>query len=88
MMGVLGITSLELMGCGSPPAAERPSGGAREQLSAEQCETRGAHVVGDIGDGATQRQDYVCPGGSAPIANIVAPAGGPIGVEGSVCCPK
>jgi hypothetical protein len=55
-------------------------------LTAEECEAKGGSVVGDIGDGATQRPDYVCPSGGAPMGNIKAPAGGPMGVEGSVCC--
>lgn len=56
------------------PAAERPS------LSAEECEGQGGTVVGDIGDGATQRPDYVCPNGQPPLGAV------PVGIEGSVCC--
>ncbi len=54
--------------------AERPT------LSAEACEAQGGELVGDIGDGATQRPDYVCPAGAPPVANVA------LGVEGSVCC--
>jgi hypothetical protein len=81
----LGIIAL---GCGGSPEPEAPSGGGRAKLSAEECEAGGGRVIGDIGDGATQRPDYTCPAGGAPRGDIVAPPGGPIGVEGSVCCPK
>ncbi len=74
------------------PAAEpAPTSGEpakRAELTAQACESSGGSVVGDIGDGATQRADYTCPGGAKPTGNIRAAEGGPIGVEGSVCCPK
>jgi hypothetical protein len=57
-------------------------------LTAEECEANGGMVVGDIGDGAIHRPDYRCPSGSEPSGDIVAPAGGPVAIEGSVCCPK
>jgi len=80
----------------TPPASEpgTPSGAtndekpARPELTAEACESSGGTVVGDIGDGAIHRPDYRCPSGAAPSGTIKAPAGGPIAVEGSVCCPK
>lgn len=62
---------------GLPPdeeIAERPS------MTAEECEAAGGSVVGDIGDGAIHRPDYVCPSGQPPVGSI------PLGVEGSVCC--
>jgi hypothetical protein len=79
-----------LFGCaGSPPPSETPArGSSRPALSSEQCEAQGGTVVGDIGDGATQRPDYVCPSGGTPKGNIAAKPGGPISVEGAVCCPK
>ena len=92
-------TLVLLIGCGgsTPPPSEpltsvpssepTPSSG-RASLDAEQCERQGGKVVGDIGDGATQRPDYVCPNGGKPFGNIAPPSGGPIAVEGSVCCPK
>lgn len=75
------------------PAAEPappPSDGApsRAEVTAEACEAAGGKVVGDIGDGAIHRPDYRCPGGAAPTGNIRAAEGGPMGVEGSVCCPQ
>ena len=68
----------------SPPEATTK----RLELTAEACEASGGAVVGDIGDGAVHRADYRCPSGAEPSGNIRAPAGGPIAVEGSVCCPK
>ncbi|MEJ7733897.1 MAG: hypothetical protein WKG00_32475 [Polyangiaceae bacterium] len=65
-----------------------PSGGSRPSLTAEECAARGGTVVGDIGDGATHRPDYVCQSGGAPLGNVKPPAGGPVAIEGSVCCPK
>jgi hypothetical protein len=69
----------------TPPASD---GAGREKMTAKQCEANGGSVVGDIGDGATQRPDYVCASGDAPRGNIVAEPGGPIAIEGAVCCPK
>ena len=61
-----------------------PSG---EGMTAAECEAAGGVVVGDIGDGAIHRPDYVCPeSGEAPLATIEAEPDGPIAVEGSVCC--
>jgi hypothetical protein len=79
-----------LAGCAaSPPSTgERVGSHEREALTREQCEARAGHVVGDIGDGATHRPDYTCPGGKPPLGDIVPPAGGPIAIEGSVCCPR
>lgn len=64
----------------APP--ERPS------LTAEECAESGGEVIGDIGDGALHRPDYVCASGSKPRGSIRAPEGGPVAIEGSVCCPK
>ena len=79
----------------SEPATDTPSDAAssddapaRPKLTAEQCEESGGAVVGDIGDGAVHRPDYRCANGSEPTGTIVAPEGGPVAVEGSVCCPK
>lgn len=63
---------------GLPP---EPRTAERETMTAEECEAQGGEVVGDIGDGAIHRPDYVCPSGQPPIADV------PLGVEGSVCCP-
>ena len=61
---------------------------ARPKLTAAQCEANGGSVIGDIGDGAVHRPDYRCANGAEPTGTIVAAEGGPIAVEGSVCCPK
>src|SRR5690348_9454573 len=80
--------------CGaSPPEPKNPPAGGedkreRKELTPEECTTHGGSVVGDIGDGATHRPDYVCPGGSPPLGNIAQPPGGPIATEGAVCCPR
>lgn len=59
----------------------------RPELTAAGCEAQGGTVVGDIGDGAIHQPGYVCPdSGAAPIGSIVADPGGPVAVEGSVCC--
>lgn len=58
------------------------TGSDRPSMTVEECEQQGGTVVGDIGDGAVHRPDYVCPSGQPPIGQI------PLGVEGSVCCPS
>jgi len=65
-----------------PAAAERP------QLTADECTAQGGNVVGDIGDGAIHRADYVCPSGAAPTGSIRSEGDEPVAVEGSVCCPS
>lgn len=70
------------------PAPSSASGGTRPQLTAEACEAGGGSVAFDIGDGAIHRPEYRCPSGAAPSGAIKAPEGGPVAVEGSVCCPK
>lgn len=85
----------------APVAAEEPApappeaapsdmglGSARPALTAEECAAQQGTPVGDIGDGAIHRADYVCPGGKAPLGNISAAPDGPVAVEGEVCCPK
>ena len=60
----------------------------RTAIAQHDCEAQGGTVVGDIGDGATHRPEYVCPSGKPPLGDIAPPEGGPIAVEGAVCCPK
>jgi len=97
LVGAIALASLlaTWMGCSAAPPAAPPRAPApapteteRKQLTSEQCEAQGGEVVGDIGDGATQRPDYVCPGGKPPAGNIAPPEGGPMPVEGAVCCPR
>jgi hypothetical protein len=92
-----------LAGCGTPqpapqgspsgePTTGAPTTGAptpgRKSLTQDECAAQGGSVVGDIGDGATHRPDYVCANGKPPLGNIAPPTGGPVAIEGSVCCPK
>lgn len=90
------VIAVVLAGCGpsQPPPTSPPAGvpatGAPERKAVTQgdCEAQGGSVVGDIGDGATHRPDYVCPSGRPPLGTIAAPAGGPMPIEGAVCCPQ
>jgi hypothetical protein len=69
------------------PATAADAGNAdRPQLTSAECEAQGGKVVGDIGDGAIHRPDYTCESGSPPIGTITPDPGGPVAVEGSVCC--
>lgn len=68
------------------PAPETADAGAT--LTPAECEERGGHVVGDIGDGAIHRPDYRCPeSGQPPIGRISVEPGAPMPIEGAVCCP-
>jgi hypothetical protein len=60
---------------------------ARPTMTAQACEASGGALVGDIGDGAIHRPEYRCPNGAKPSGSIRAAEGGPIAIEGSVCCP-
>lgn len=84
------VASLLLVACSkspSTPPASSPQGGERPELTAQACEDQGGQVVGDIGDGAIHRPDYRCPqSGQLPVGSIVAEPGGPMAVEGAVCC--
>lgn len=91
------VIALVLTGCGSsqpPPPTSPPTGGpaagppGRTAVTQAECEAQGGSAVGDIGDGATHRPDYVCPSGRPPLGNIAPPAGGPVPIEGAVCCPR
>ena len=73
----------------STPDSSTPDagGGERPGLTAAACEAEGGQVVGDIGDGAVHRPEYRCAdSGEAPIGSIVADPGGPVAIEGAVCC--
>jgi hypothetical protein len=100
----LSLGALALSACGSStpaapqapaesvaPAPTEPTAAAaaeRPALTDEQCKGQGGTVVGDIGDGATSRPEYVCPSGGKPLGNLVPAEGGPRPIEGSVCCPQ
>lgn len=69
-------------------SAEAPADAAADApLTAARCEAAGGKVVGDIGNGAIHRPDYRCASGKAPLGKVVAEAGKPVAIEGSVCCP-
>jgi hypothetical protein len=74
-----------------PPEGENtpPPAGPTERasLTDAECQAQGGTIVGDIGDGAIHKPDYVCESGKPPIGNVTAPEGGPTPIEGSVCCP-
>lgn len=71
-----------------PPTGDSAKGApARKAVTPGECEAQGGSVMGDIGDGATRREDFVCPSGKPPLGNIAPPAGDPMPVEGAICCP-
>ena len=90
------VLAVVLAGCGAsqPPPQGTPAGepanGApeRKAIAQQDCEAQGGTVVGDIGDGATHRPGYVCPSGKPPLGDIAQPPGGPVAIEGAVCCPR
>jgi hypothetical protein len=94
----LTLTMLLFTACGSKsssspaPAAPAPvepaAPTARPTLSSADCAAQGGEVIGDIGDGAVHRPDYVCASGAPPMASISNTTGEAIAVEGSVCCKK
>jgi hypothetical protein len=72
---------------GTPDVDAENGGEQRPGITAADCEAQGGQVVGDIGDGAIHQPDYRCPtSGEAPIGTITPDPGGPVAVEGSVCC--
>jgi hypothetical protein len=72
----------------APAPVEPAAPAARPSVSAAECTAQGGEVIGDIGDGAVHRPDYVCASGAPPIASISSTAGEAVAVEGSVCCKK
>ena len=74
----------------APLSSAQPASSSNEQrpaLTAQACEASGGTVVGDIGDGAIHRPEYRCANGAKPSGSIGAAEGGPMPIEGSVCCP-
>eukprot|EP00529_Nitzschia_sp_RCC80_P033459 CAMPEP_0113463594 /NCGR_PEP_ID=MMETSP0014_2-20120614/12737_1 /TAXON_ID=2857 /ORGANISM="Nitzschia sp." /LENGTH=207 /DNA_ID=CAMNT_0000355591 /DNA_START=735 /DNA_END=1358 /DNA_ORIENTATION=+ /assembly_acc=CAM_ASM_000159 len=70
-------------GDGTTTGADRP------EVTRDECtgEDINGVVQGDIGDGATRRDDYICESnGQPPVANIVPAEWEPIAIEGEVCC--
>ncbi|MBC8069393.1 MAG: hypothetical protein IAG13_13740 [Deltaproteobacteria bacterium] len=69
-----------------PPPAPEGDAAERPGITAAACEAQGGKVIGDIGDGAIHRPEYKCESGEAPVGSVIPDAGGPVAVEGSVCC--
>ncbi len=70
---------------GDPPPGDPPT--ERPSMTAAECQGQSGSVVGDIGNGAIHRPDYLCDNGKPPIGTIVPTEGEPIASEGAVCCP-
>ncbi|KAL3913370.1 MAG: hypothetical protein SGILL_006520 [Bacillariaceae sp.] len=60
----------------------------REEVTRQECtDELNGEIVGDIGDGAIHREDYVCESsGESPLATVVPLEGEPVAREGEVCC--
>lgn len=73
------------MGCHSNK--NLPTRMENQTLTPEQCRKEGGDLVGDIGNGAIHRQDYVCQRtGKPPLGVINYDGNGPIAADGAVCC--
>jgi len=71
--------------CCGPATEILESPAARDEITRQDCEDQGGEIVGDIGDGAIFRADFVCESsGESPVANIEQED--PIAIEGEVCC--
>ncbi len=92
-LGILVISLLGAIACSNKPVPEAPTrqdtAGAKPALTAAECAAKGGEVVGDIGDGAVHRPDYRCVAtGEPPLGAIAADPGGPVAIEGAVCCKR
>ena len=73
--------------CGGGATLEpNPQPTDRPQVTSTECQAQGGSVVGDIGDGAIHRPDYMCANGKPPLGSIKAEQGEPVAIEGAVCC--
>jgi hypothetical protein len=87
LLGAVALVLIACAGATSTTSTEAPGSARKGQLTAAQCEAAGGKVVGDIGDGAIHRPDYVClESGKAPLGPTAPEPGGPIAVEGAACC--
>lgn len=78
-------TAAPASGAETPPPADAPSD--RPSLTDAECQAKGGTVIGDIGDGAIHKPDYVCANGKPPLGSIRVEGDAPVAIEGSVCCP-
>jgi hypothetical protein len=63
--------------------------GTRPEISVDDCSELGGVLIGDIGDGAIHREDFVCEfTGEPPIGTVIARSGEAMPREGQVCCPS
>lgn len=64
------------------------SGTSTAQITRSECVNQGGEVVGDIGNGAIFRADYVCENsGQAPSDTVIPDdTNDPLAVDGEVCC--
>lgn len=87
-LALLLLAACNKTGASTPPSEGLPPGPpARDKsFTAAECEAEGGTVVGDIGNGAIHQPDYTCENGEPPLGDVTADEGGPMGVEGSVCC--
>ena len=85
-MWVAVSTAALTLSCGAAKTPET-QGSTSKTLSSAECEQAGGQVVGDIGDGAIHAPGYRCPGSGAAPLGTIRDEGGPIAVEGAVCCP-
>lgn len=61
--------------------------GLRPTFSRQECLDAAGVIVGDIGEGAIHRDDYLCElTQQPPIADIVPIQGEQVAIEGEVCC--
>jgi hypothetical protein len=67
-----------------PTVEQQPT--ERPLVTNGECQAQGGSVVGDIGDGAIHRPDYLCANGKPPLGSIKAEQGEPVAIEGAVCC--
>jgi hypothetical protein len=71
------------------PILESPSSPVLQlqEFTRQECLENSGVVVGDIGDGATRRDDFICDSSGEPILAIIVPIDGePIAKDGEVCC--
>jgi hypothetical protein len=85
--GAATATAVEPILVESPSSSSSSS--SLQEFTRQECLENSGVIVGDIGDGATRRDDYVCASSGEPILAIIVPAVDgeePIAKDGEVCC--